>query len=134
MLSIQFFYGGWAVAALRVVLGAIFIVHGWPKLKNFKGTAEWLNSVGFRPGFVFAALAVALEFFGGIGLIAGLFTQAVAFFAVLQFAIIIIWKLRQHQKFVGGWELDLIILGAAVALLIIGAGAYSLDRVLFIGW
>lgn len=134
MLSVQFFYGGWAVAALRIALGIIFIAHGWPKLKSFKGTAEWLGSAGFRPGPVFAVLVVALEFFGGIGLIVGFLTHIVAFFAALQFAAIIVWKIRQRQKFSGGWELDLLVLVVAAALFVLGAGAYSLDRVLFIGW
>ena len=132
-LSIFTFHGGVSLLFLRVILGAILIAHGRSKLKDFKGTAAWMQSVGFKPGVLFAALAMVLEFFGGIALVIGLFVQVVAFFAALQFLTIVFWKAGSGQHLVGGYELDLIILGAAAALFFLGGGSYSIDR-LFLGW
>ena len=42
----------WAIFALRVFVGALFLAHGLPKLKNLKGTGEWFQSVGFKPRFL----------------------------------------------------------------------------------
>jgi len=121
------------VLALRVALAAILIVHGWGKLKNLKGTWEWFGSVGFKPGKLWGTLATFLEFFGGIALLFGFLTQLVALFVGLQFIVIIIWKLARKTPFSGanGWELDLLILGAAIALFHLGAGAYALDKLLY---
>ena len=52
---------------LRIVLGVVFVAHGYPKLfKNFSGTAGWFDSIGFRPGKFWALVAGGVEFFGGL--------------------------------------------------------------------
>jgi putative oxidoreductase len=133
MLSIFFFYGGFAVFVLRVALASILIAHGWPKLKDRKKTWASFDAMGFKPGKLFGTLAMLLEFFGGIALLLGFLVQLVAFFLVLQFVVIIIWKLAKGMPLVGGWEFDLLILAAAVTLLFLGGGIYALDKVFFIG-
>jgi len=134
MLSIFFFYGGLGVLALRLALGAIFIAHGWPKLKDLKKTAAGFNGMGFKPGGFWGTLVALLEFFGGIALVLGLYTQTFAALFALEFLTIIVWKLARRQPFVGGWEFDLIILAGLLVLAANGSGAYSLDRTFFIGW
>ncbi len=127
------FYGGLGLLALRVALGAIFVAHGWKKIKDLKGTAAWMQSVGFKPGMLFATISMILEFFGGIGLVLGLFVQGVAFLAVIQFFVITLWKSKNKQALIGGYELDLLIFAAAVALFFLGGGSYSIDRT-FLHW
>lgn len=127
------FYGGLGLLVLRVALGAILIAHGWPKVKGFKESAAWMASVGFKPGTVFAAIAVLVEFVGGIFLIAGFLVQSVAFFAVIEFFMIVTWKLKNGKPLNGGYELDLLLFAAAVALFFLGGGSYSIDRI-FLHW
>jgi putative oxidoreductase len=134
MLSIFFFYGGFAVFVLRVSLAAVMIAHGWPKLKNLKGTWEGFDKMGFKPGKLFGTLAMFLEFFGGIALLFGFLVSIVSFFAILQFAVIIIWKLAKKMPLAGGWEIDLLILAGFLVLFTLGGGAYALDHVILIGW
>lgn len=136
MLSTFFFYGGLGVCALRLAVAAIFIVHGAQKIRNLRRTAEGFNGMGFRPGVFWGTLVTFLEFFGGILLALGLLTQTIAVFFVLEFAVIVIWKIARRQPFTGagGWELDLLILAAVLVLLWNGGGSYSLDRMFFIGW
>ena len=59
---------------LRVALGIIFIFHGYPKLfTSTHQTMQFFIHEGL-PGY-FVYIAGVLEFFGGIMLIAGLFTR-----------------------------------------------------------
>ena len=134
MLSVFFFYGGLGVFALRLVLGVIFLVHGWPKLRNLKQTAAGFSGMGFKPGGFWGTLVALLEFFGGIALVLGFYTQTFAALFALQFLTIIVWKIARRQPFVGGIEFDLLILAGFLVLLLNGGGAWSLDRAFFLGW
>lgn len=110
----------------RVCLGAVLVAHGWPKVKGFKGTAGWLDSIGLKPGVFFAGVAVFIEFVGGVMLIFGLFTQLIAGLVALQF-LIIIAKINFKKGLVGGYELDLMILALGLVLFALGGGGKSLD-------
>lgn len=123
-----------ALLVLRLALGALFIAHGWPKLRNLKKTAENFDQMGFRPGALFGGIAAFLEFFGGIAIVCGFMVQPLAALFVIEFIVTTLWRISKKHPFVGGWELDLLILSAAVLLLSIGAGLYSADAVLFSGF
>ena len=66
------------------VLGVIFFAHGAQKMlgwfggNGFNGTMGFFTRVMHIPA-VFAFLAIAAEFLGGLGLIFGLFTRVAAF-------------------------------------------------------
>lgn len=126
MVPIFALYSDVVLLVARIILGVVLVAHGWPKLKGFKGTAGWLASIGLKPGELFAGIAVLVEFFGGLMLIFGLFTQCVAALVVLQF-IVIIAKVNWKKGLVGGYELDLVILGLALTLWTVGGGTKSLD-------
>ncbi len=120
-----------AALALRVVIGLLMVYHGWPKVKNPKQTAGWVKSTGWTWAVPFAYAFTFLEFLGGIALILGLLTQIVAIFFVLEMiATTIFAKLKLGKKLAGGWETDLLFLAAALALVLLGAGAWSLDAIL----
>ena len=104
------------------------------ELKDLRKTAAGFDAMGFRPGKFWGALVALLEFFGGIALVLGFYTQTFAALFALQFITIIVWKLAERQPFVGGWELDLLILTALLVLVANGSGAYSLDRAFYLGW
>jgi uncharacterized membrane protein YphA (DoxX/SURF4 family) len=66
------------------------------------------------------------EFFGGILLVLGLFTQVAA--ALIAFTMLVaIWKVKRAQGFVGGYEFELALFVIAVSLMLTGPGAYALD-------
>lgn len=133
MFPLYFLYDMWPVLILRLALGIILIGHGWPKLRDLKQNAKNFDGMGFKPGRLFGTIAAILEFFGGIALILGLFTTEVAALLALQFIVILFWKWFKKTPLTGayGWELDLIILAALIALFALGAGAFSLDRIWF---
>src|SRR5437879_12208920 len=73
-----------AITILRLVLGVIFFAHGAQKTLGWFGGYGFTGTMGFFTGMlhiptVFAFLAIAAEFFGGLGLIFGLFTRVAAF-------------------------------------------------------
>ena len=111
-----FAFQNFAPLILRLVLGFIFIIHGYPKL--FKDNSD--------PGIFWAYLAGAVEFFGGIFLVLGLFTQLAAAALTLEILVSIV-KMKFSKGFAGGHELDLTLLAMALALVLLGPGALSLD-------
>ncbi len=120
-------YSAQAIFILRVVLGVLFIVHGWPKIKNLKETQANFGAMGFKPGILWGTVAAVLEFFGGLAIVLGILTQGVALFIAAEMLVTTFWKIRKGQGFVGGYELDLVLFAAALALASLGAGAYALD-------
>jgi len=112
---------------LRLVLGIIFLYHGIPKLKN---AAMMAQGMGKPKGFIFTLGLV--EILSSIAIILGLLTEIGAIFltVVMLGALyykIFKWKIPFAAMDKLGWEFDLILLGAALALLFIGAGNISLD-------
>jgi putative oxidoreductase len=115
---------------LRLALGGVFVVHGYPKLKNGgKQAGEWLKSMGVPSGFgLFAGI---VEFFGGITLILGVFTSIIAGLFVLWMAALVWLSIAKiHKKFVGGYEIDALLLVFSLVLAAIGGGAFTATRLL----
>ncbi|TLZ85059.1 MAG: DoxX family protein [Methanobacteriota archaeon] len=123
------------VAALvgRVALGALFLAHGWPKIKDVKKPIGFVKGTGWPGGAAFALLFTLLEFFGGIALIIGFLAQIVAVLFVLEMtATTIFSKTKLKKKFILGYELDVAYAAFALVLAFLGPGAWSLDHLL--GW
>lgn len=114
---------------LRVVLGAIFLVHGYQKLQQgVPAVSGFVASIGFPFPGLFAVLLIAAEVLGGIFLILGVFTHWSA--KILTFvAIVALVTVHLKNGFTGpgGYEFILLILVATLSVMITGAGKYSLD-------
>ncbi|MCL5733073.1 MAG: DoxX family protein [Patescibacteria group bacterium] len=134
LFQLLFVFNDWAILLIRVVLGAILIIHGFPKIKNLKGTIANFPQMGFKPGWLWGPLVTFVEFFGGIALVLGFYTQIFALLIAGEFTTIVIWKIIRKQKFVGGFEFDLLIWATALLLLTQGAGMFSLDRFFFLNY
>ena len=115
---------------LRGVLAIIFIYHGYPKLAHSAGGQQFYIQHGL-PGYSLYISGV-LEVFGGILLSLGLFTRAAALLLTLELAIVL-WKTHAETNYfaVGSYELPLALAAACFALATTGAGAASLDNMLF---
>jgi len=108
---------------------------GWFGGYGFTGTMGFFTGMLHIPA-PFAALAIGAEFFGGLGLIVGLFSRVAAFgifcnmlVAVAmvhhQFGLFMNWAGTQKGE---GFEFHLLALAITVFLMIRGAGAASVDR------
>jgi len=130
-------------AILRVVLGVVFFAHGAQKLLGWFGGYGFSGTMGFFTGAMhipapFAFLAIAAEFFGGLGLILGFLTRISAFGIAANmvvaiglvhsgFGFFMNWSGTQKGE---GFEYHLLVLAMTAFLMIRGAGAFSIDRVI----
>ena len=111
---------------IRASIGVIFIVHS---LKKFDPSwQEWLISVGIPPEM---QLPIALaEFIGGILLVIGVLTRITGtVFAVILLGAI--FHIRWENGFFisqGGWEWDLVMLAAVLAIIAAGPGRISVSH------
>jgi len=120
-----------AALILRLAIGGLFIIHGYPKLgaQQRKQGAEWMKSMGLPGGFIL--LGGVVEFFGGVAILLGVFTSIIALLcAVWMLSTTWLAAGKMKKKFVGGYELDIILLLASLALATIGGGIFSIDHLL----
>lgn len=126
--------------ALRLVLSVVFVGHGAQKAfgafggPGFAGATGFVGSLGFRPAPLWAAFAVGSELLGGVLLLLGLLTPLAGVLVAGTMAVAIAKVHAPKGFFVqnGGYEYNLILAIAALALAAIGPGAYSFDHLLHI--
>ena len=132
-----------ATAVLRLVLGFVFFAHGAQKMLGWFGGFGFAGTMGFFTGTMhipapLAFLAIAAEFFGGLGLILGFLTRIAAFGIAMNmlvaistvhsaFGFFMNWSGTQRGE---GFEYHLLVLAMTAFLMIRGAGAFSVDRAL----
>jgi putative oxidoreductase len=132
-----------SLAMARILLGFLVFVRG------AQGLFGWFDGPGihdlsslFRLVSLYGPLVVLvglLNFFGGIGLLAGFFTRVVAVSVAAETAsMLVLWFIEPHLFLdwaitEGGASIEYYLLVLAVVLMLVvnGAGAFSLDRLLF---
>jgi putative oxidoreductase len=122
---------GWGLTILRVVVGIIFLAHGYQKLFKFgfHGVAEMFGHLGIPLPALFAVVVTLVEFVGGILLIIGFATRiAAALIAIDMVVAIFAVHLKRGFFNPGGFEYPLILLAATLCLVLAGGGAFSLKR------
>src|SRR5688572_23586242 len=120
----------------RIVVGLTMSAHGAQKLFGWfggygiAGTAQFFDSVGFRPGRVMAVVAGLSELASGLLVALGLFGPIgpALMLAVMITASSMHWK-NGFLVSSNGIEVPLLYGGAALALAVSGYGALSLDAV-----
>ena len=130
------------LTVVRLVLGVVFFAHGAQKMLGWFGGYGFSATMGFfeHNGIpaVFAFLAIAAEFFGGLGLLLGLLSRVAAFgiscnmlvaIATVhhRFGLFMNWTGQQKGE---GFEFHLLVLAITFLIMVRGAGALSLDRLL----
>jgi len=132
-----------AVALLRVMLGIVLFPHGAQKMLGWFGGYGFNGTIGFLTGpaglpWIIAFLVIAIEFFGALALIFGFATRIVAAGIISLFTGIILTSHLTNGFFMNwsgnlkgeGYEFHLLIIGIAIALLLNGAGKWSVDYLL----
>jgi putative oxidoreductase len=110
---------------IRILAGIAFIIHGLPKLSDIAGTEDFFaNMVGLP-----AAMALPiglLEVIGGIALLVGALTRIASILLIIEMiGSTIVAKLS--RGFVGGYELDLLLMAISISLLLTGPGRISVE-------
>jgi putative oxidoreductase len=128
---------------LRLALGIMIFAHGAQKLLGWFGGYGYTGTMGYFTSnlhipWVLAFAAILIEFFGGIALILGLFTRVAAFLVGLELIVAAFmihvgngffmnWSGQQKGE---GYEFFILVAGIAIALILKGGGALSLDSAL----
>lgn len=137
-------HADWVVAFARITLGIIFFAHGAQKMLGWYGGPGLAGSMRtftehLRLPSTLAFLVIAGEFFGGIGLIVGLFSRIAALVIALtmvgaivtvhyRFGLFLNWFGSQEGH---GIEYHLLTVALALVVVVKGAGALSLDHVVY---
>jgi putative oxidoreductase len=132
-----------AVTILRLLLGVVFFAHGAQKVLGWFGGYGFSASMGFFTHQMsipapFAALAIAAEFLGSVGLLLG-FLGRVAAFGIACNMVVAVAMVHRHIGFFANWsgqqkgegfEFHILAVAIALAIMIKGSGAFSVDRTL----
>jgi len=131
--------------ALRIVVGLIFVGHashkffgsshkvfGWVGGPGTRPVADWMESIGLRPGVPNALAAATCEAVGGTLLVAGLLTPLATMLltAVMVTALLTVHVSNGFWNTENGVEFPLALWTAAFTLGCTGPGRFSLDRAL----
>lgn len=128
-----------AALVLRLALGGVMFPHGaqkalgWFGGYGFSGTMGFFSQMGIPAPLGF--LAIMAEFAGALGLLTGLLTRVAALGIASTMAVAILTVHLSNGFFMNwygtqkgeGFEYHLLAIGIAIALMIRGGGAYSLD-------
>ncbi|HQV64797.1 MAG TPA: DoxX family protein [Candidatus Paceibacterota bacterium] len=106
---------------LRLTLGSVFLVHGIQKLSNMEMTIGFFGTLGFS---AFMTWVVALiEAVGGAAVIFGIGTKMwSSLFAIIMLVVITTVK---NGKGFSAMELDIVLLGLALGVGLIGCGKWA---------
>ncbi len=131
----------YSTTILRLTLGLVMFPHGAQKMLGWFGGYGFSGTMGFFTGqmgipSIFALIAILAEFAGSIGLISGLLTRVAAFGIASVMTVAILTSHLANGFFMNwygnqkgeGFEYHLLALGLAIAVIIRGGGALSLDR------
>jgi putative oxidoreductase len=135
----------WTLTAIRIILGAVFFAHGAQKMLGWFGGAGFKETLRTMHEYLhlpvpLALLAMSAELLGGLGLMVGLLSRvaAIGICAIMLSAIVMV---HARNGFFMNWlgdrkghgiEYHLLAIGMAVAIVVRGAGAASLDRLVYI--
>jgi putative oxidoreductase len=125
-----------ALLVLRVVTGGLLVGHGAQKLfgsfggPGLSGTASWMESLGLRPGTLWATMAGLGELGGGLLTVLGL---GGPLGSILTGTSMKMATFKAHSgkpiwATAGGAELPVVNAAVGTALILTGSGRYSLDR------
>lgn len=126
---------------LRLALATIFFAHGSQKVLGwfgglgFHGTLDAMHKSGLP--HVVVILVMCAEFLGAIGLFLGFLTR-IAAAGICADMVGAIYRVHWVNGFFMNWhgvagrgegfEFHVLVIGACLALMVLGAGALSLDR------
>jgi putative oxidoreductase len=136
----------WAPLPLRLVIGYGFIAHGWAKLsRGPAGFAQLLDQIGAPLPELTAWVSTLLEIIGGLAILAG---ALVAVVSVPLMVMMLVAMFTVHLRYgfsaintIGltadgpqfgppGYEVNLLYIAGLLALMLGGAGPFSIDRLL----
>ena len=124
----------WGITVLRVAVGIVFLMHGIQKLFTIgvPGVEGMVGGLGIPFPRFFGVVLTLVELFGGAALILGVATRLTALLLAVDMLVAIIKVHLKNGFFLpSGVEFALTLLAANLCLLLVGAGAASVDGALW---
>lgn len=132
----------WALLALRLPLGVIFFAHGAQKALGWFGGYGWRGTMQYFTQSLhipapLAAIAILVEILGGLALLAGVFTRWTALLTAVEMLVAAIMVHLPNGFFMNwmnepnkghGIEYNVALIGAALALMLLGGGRLSVEE------
>lgn len=128
----------WGLLSLRLGLGLIFLVHGYPKMTG-RGSdskagrehfAESIRRLGLPYPFYLATFFGGVEFFGGLMTLFGIWTRLAAL-ALAAIMVVASGRNFIQKGFLSSADFPFSLLTSLIALALMGGGGFSLDRLVF---
>jgi putative oxidoreductase len=109
---------------IRILAGLTLMLHGLPKITDISRVQSFFPNIGLPPEL---AIPVALlEVIGGLAILFGILTRiASGLFIIEMIGVVVVAKLS--KGFVGGYELELLIMAICISLFITGPGRISIE-------
>jgi putative oxidoreductase len=133
--------GQWTPLILRLTLAIVFFPHGAQKVLGWFGGYGFIGTMGFFTAkmglpYAIALLPVLTEFLAPFALVAGFFTRIAALATGVNMIVAVLmvhlangffmnWSGAQKGE---GFEYHLLVIGIALALIVQGAGRWSVDQ------
>ena len=120
---------------LRVVVGATFLVHGLDKLIDLPSTERYFASLDIPAPTLMAPFVAITETVGGGLLVVGLTARLAGLALAGDMLVALLTEHIGNGFFVaeGGGEFVLLLGGASLALVLTGAGRFSVDSAFGVG-
>ena len=135
-------YPSWSRLVVRLALGVVFFAHGAQKVfgwfggHGLKATIQVFQQYLKIPPAA-TVIAAFIECFGGLAILVGVLARPVAV-SLIVVMLVAIAKVHWQNGFflatqpgqANGWEYNFVLIAMALAMLIGGAGALSIDYAL----
>jgi putative oxidoreductase len=108
--------------AIRLALGAGFLVHGVAKLNNLPMTIGFFGTLGL-PSFM-AYVVAGVEVLAGAAMVLGIYTQ-LAGLGIVAIMLSAIYLVKMKSGYMGGYELEFNYLMSAVGVMLLGPGQHT---------
>lgn len=72
---------------LRVLVGALLVIEGWPKIQAPFAMAGFTEGIGLYPGWLWSAVLAVMQFGGGLLILIGFLTRPVALANAVMLAV-----------------------------------------------
>ena len=109
---------------IRILAGLTLLLHGLPKITDISGVQSFFPNLGLPPEL--AIPVTLLEVIGGLALLFGILTRIASGLIIIEMiGAVVVAKLS--KGFVGGYELELLIVAICISLFISGPGRISIE-------
>jgi len=140
-------YPSWSHALVRLALGVVFVAHGsqkvfgWVGGPGLKATIQMFQQYMKVPPAA-TVTAALIELLGGLAMLLGLLARPAALGLIVVMLVAIVKVHGRHGFFINfsgtpgkghGFEFNFVLIAMALSILLGGAGAFSIDRVLWLG-